>query len=501
MSTDAAETARLQPLLTRLGAGLDAFVRFEHPDALHPGARWREALDRPLPQAGIGADAVLDELLQQVVPHGSAVPRPGFSSFITTGATTVGTLAATAAAVAAPQRYGHTAFNFLEELSLRWLAALFGLGAMQGVYSSGGSTANLLALGAARQQAFERLGRDPAAEGLDRPAAVYASTETHHTVQRAAGVLGLGRRAVRAITCDKSGRMRVDALREAIAADRRAGVLPLAVVANAGTTNTGAIDPLSSIGELAREHGLWFHVDGAYGLPGVLDERVAPLYRGLDGADSVIVDPHKWLGASVGIGATFVRDRELLRRAFTQEPAHYLEGSVVEGGAHGVAAATPAIEHSMDDFGIPYYDHGVELSAPSRGVVVWALLREIGVAGLRDRVRRHNDMATAIAQMARSHPNLELLLEPTLSVCCFRYVAPGVADLDALNRQLHRRLMRENRNMPSTTVVGGRLALRPCFIGARAGMAQARELVDDVLRLGAELERERAGASAGTAVA
>ena len=495
MSLDAAETGRMQALLARLGAGLDEFVRFEHPDALHAGARWREALAAPLPLAGVGADAVLAELLDQVVPNGSSVPRPGFSSFITTGATTVATLAATAAAVAAPQRYGHTAFNFLEEQSLRWLAALFGLGAMQGVYSSGGSTANLLALGAARQQAFERLGRDPAAEGMDRPVALYASSETHHTVQRAAGVLGLGRRAVRSITCDRSGRMRLDALRDTIAADRGAGVLPIAVVANAGTTNTGAIDPLSSIGELAREQGLWFHVDGAYGLPGLLDERVAPLYRGLDQADSVIVDPHKWLGASVGIGATFVRDRELLRRAFTQEPAHYLEGSVVDGGAHGPVASA-AIEHSMDDFGIPYYDYGVELSAPSRGVVVWALLREIGVAGLRERVRRHNDMATAIAQMARAHPNLELLLEPTLSVCCFRYVDPRVADLDALNRQLHRRLTRENRNMPSTTVVGGRLALRPCFIGARAGMAQARELVDDVLRLGAALVRERGGSPA-----
>jgi aromatic-L-amino-acid decarboxylase len=497
MAADAAETSRMQALLARLGAGLDEFVRFEHPDALHPGARWREALNGPLPQAGIGADAVLAELLQHVVPNGSSVPRPGFSSFITTGATTVGTLAATAAAVAAPQRYGHTAFNFLEELSLRWLASLFGLGALQGVYSSGGSTANLLALGAARQQAFERLGRDPAADGMDRPVAIYASSETHHTVQRAAGVLGLGRRAVRSISCDRSGRMRLDALRDAIAADRQAGVLPMAVVANAGTTNTGAIDPLSSIGELAREQGLWFHVDGAYGLPGLLDERVAPLYRGLDHADSAIVDPHKWLGASVGIGATFVRDRELLRRAFTQEPAHYLEGSVVDGGTQGPAAPA-AIEHSMDDFGIPYYDYGVELSAPSRGVVVWALLREIGVAGLRDRVRRHNDMATAIAQMARAHPNLELLLEPTLSVCCFRYVDPRVSDLDALNRQLHRRLTRENRNMPSTTVVGGRLALRPCFIGARAGMAQARELVDDVLRLGAAVAREL-GASAAAA--
>ena len=126
----------------------------------------------------------------------------------------------------------------------------------------------------------------------------------------------------------------------------------------------------------------------------MLDERVAPLYAGLELADSVIVDPHKWLGAAVGVAATFVRDRELLRRAFTQEPAAYLEGSM-----EAAERAAPAIEHSMDDLGVPYYDFGVELSAPSRGVVVWALIREIGVAGMTERIRRHNDMARHIAQV------------------------------------------------------------------------------------------------------
>jgi aromatic-L-amino-acid/L-tryptophan decarboxylase len=477
MHADAAETGRLAALLAPLGAALDDFLRFEHPDALPQRERWHTRLARALPQAGIGIDGVAAELMQHVIPHGSAVPRPGFCSFITTGGTTAATLAATAAAVASPQRYGHTAFNLLEELSLDWLAALFGLGAMQGVYSSGGSVANLLALGAARQQAFERIGRDPAAAGLDRPAAVYAGTEAHHTVQRAAGVLGLGRRAVRPIACDAQGRMRVDVLARALEADARAGVLPVAIVATAGTTNTGAIDPLEPIAALAHEHGVWLHVDGAYGLPGRLDPRVAPLYRGLEHADSVIVDPHKWLGAAVGIAATFVRDRGLLRRAFTQEPAAYLEGSLAEQAA----------QHSMDDLGVPYYDYGVELSAPCRGVVVWALIREVGAAGIAARVRRHNDMAAAVAAAARAHPNLELLLEPTLSICCFRYVAPGIADLDALNRALHRRLMLENRHMPSTTHVGGRLALRPCFVGARSEMAHAEGLVDDVLRIGAEL--------------
>ena len=485
MSNDAAETGNLKTLLSRIGASLDTFLRFEHPDALQPGLRWREHLDIALPQQGIGIDKMTDELIQHVIPNGSSVPRPGFSSFITTGSTSAATLAATAASVAAPQRYGLMAFNFLEELSLQWMAQLFGLQDMQGVYSSGGSVANLLALGAARQRAFEKCGRDPAAEGVDRRVGIYATSEAHHTIQRSAGVLGLGRQAVRPVACDSSGRMRVDELRRIITHDQRSGVLPMAVVANAGTTNTGAIDPLQAIGEIAGDQGIWFHVDGAYGLPGVLDERVAPLYRGLELADSVIVDPHKWLGAAVGVAATFVRDRELLHRAFTQEPAHYLEGAVA-GPAHA-GTGEPEIQHSMDHFGIPYYDFGVELSAPSRGVVVWALIREIGKAGMADRIRRHNDMAAWIAQVAREHPNLELLQEPTLSICCFRYLAPEVSDLDGLNQALHRRLTRENLNMPSTTIVNGQLAIRPCFVGARSTMVQAKALVADVLRIGAEL--------------
>ena len=482
MAREAAETGNLHSLLSRLGAGLDEYLKFEHPDALHPSRLWRERLEIALPQAGVGIQRVLDELVEQIIPNGSAVPRPGFCSFITTGGVAASTLASTAASIASPQRYGLTAFNFLEALSLDWLAQMFGLKDMQGVYSSGGSVANLLALGAARQSAFERLGRDPAADGVDRRVALYASSEAHHTIQRSAGVLGVGRRAVRLIGCDAQGRMRVDELQRALAEDARSKILPLAIVANAGTTNRGAIDPLEAIGEIANSRGIWLHVDGAYGLPGFLDERVAPLYAGLERADSIVVDPHKWLGAAVGVAATFVRDRELLRRAFTQEPADYLEGAVEQAGR-----AARSLEHSLDDFGVPYYDFGVELSAPCRGVVVWALLREIGVAGMKARIQRHNEMAAHVARAAREHPNLELLQEPTLSICCFRYVAPGVPDLDLLNQNLHRRLIRDNQHMPSTTRVNGHLALRPCFIGARSELSHAQALVADVLRIGAEL--------------
>ncbi len=481
MSKDLAETGKLEKLLSQIGAGLDQFIKFEHPDALHVGNNWREQLDIDLPEQGIGIDQLSQELLEIVIPNGSPVTNPGFSSFITTGATTAATLATTAASIASPQRYLGTAFNFLEELSLDWMAQMLGIGSLQGVYSSGGSVANLVALGGARQFAFEQIGHDPAAAGVNRQVKVYASEECHHTIQRSGGVLGIGREAISLIPCDQQGRMIVSALKTRLKTDIAAGILPMAIVANAGTTNTGAIDPLRAIAELARQYSIWFHVDGAYGLPGILDPRISGLFDGIEMADSVIVDPHKWLGASIGVAATYIRDRNLLLRAFTQEPAAYLEGSAVD-----TDAPASAIEHSLDDFGIPYFDYGVELSAPCRGVAVWAMLKEIGVQGMRERVMRHNDMAKYIANYAKKHPNLELLMEPELSICCFRYIADGVSDLDKLNQDLHRKLVRENIYMPSTTRVHGKLALRPCYIGARHELQQAKGLLDAVLRHGAE---------------
>ena len=485
MLIEQAETGRLQQLLSQIGAGLDQYLKFDHPDARQSKSNWEDFLNIPLPLKGVGIDQVTRELVDHIIPNGSPVPRPGFSAFITTGAATASTLASTAANIASPQRYMITAFNFLEELSLQWMANMFGLAEMKGVYSSGGSVANLIALGGARQDAFEKIGLDPSADGIDRAVSIYASQECHHTIQRSGGVLGVGRRAIRLIACDHGGRMRVDKLKQAIKEDKAQGILPMAVVANAGTTNTGAIDPLQAIGETAAENSIWFHIDGAYGLPGILDNKIDHLYQGLELADSVIVDPHKWLGASVGIAATFVRDREMLYRAFTQEPSDYLEGSVQPNDS-----SAPDVEHSLDDFGIPYFDYGVELSAPCRGVVVWALIREIGVDGIRERIKRHNEMARLLAASAMAHPKLEVLGEPTLSICCFRYLPSQVADIDRFNQRLHRILIRENEYMPSTTRVGGKLALRPCYIGARAHPSQVDGLLKSVVRIGDKLEIE-----------
>jgi len=489
MNDDRAECGPLSQRLHELGNSLDEYLRFEHPDAMSCYAEWHGALARSLPEEGVGIEQVIAELGQHIIPNGSQIPSPGCTAFITTGATSVGVLASLAGSVAAPQRLGLTAFNYLEELSLEWMAEMFELRPeMKGLYSSGGSVANLVALGAARQWAFERIGIDPSRDGVQRPCRIYATAASHHTVHRSAAVLGMGRNAVITIAVDEQGRMCVDALRQQLQADLQDGQLigrgcvPVAIVGNAGTTNAGVIDPLQDIGEIAREFDIWFHVDGAYGLPGILDPQVRPLYKGISMADSVIVDPHKWLGAPVGVGATYVRDRSLLYRAFTQEESDYLEGSVRDDN----------FQHSMDGLGIPYYDFGVELSAPSRGAVVWALIREIGKEGMRERVCRHNAMARRVAELARAHPNLDVVQEPTLSICCFRYLDDDAADLNELNRQIHRWLVHQGRSIPSTAMINGVLAIRPCFVGARTTWEHAEQVVEDVIAAGDELKSARA---------
>lgn len=465
--------------LGQVGAAVDRWLAAEKIDPLQSNVDWRSRLLVPLPDQGVGAEATIEEFVDSVLPHGTRLASAASWGWITTGPTTVPTVVAAATMVVAPQRQTLTAFHELEELSLGWLGQLCGLGEhMLGVYSSGGSTANLVALGAARQWAFEQVGIDPAAEGVGgRRVAIYTSTQAHHTVHRAAAVLGLGRASVRAIPVDPLQRMDIAALRDALERDRAAGVLPMAVVAAAGTTNTGTIDPLREAGELAREYGAWYHVDGAYGLPGILDDRIAPMYDGLELADSTITDPHKWLGAPVGVAATFVRDRGILHRAFTQEPADYLEG----------AFSPDDVQVSLDSMGVPYSEFGVELSSPARGVMVWAILRELGVEGMRRRIVEDNDFARHVAARAHEHPSLEVLAEPVLSICGFRFRTTAALDWNAVNAQILRRLARETEIVVSSTLVDGSFVLRPCFINARTSMADVDAFVDTVIAMGAEI--------------
>jgi len=264
---------------------------------------------------------------------------------------------------------------------------------------------------------------------------------------------------------------------KALEEDRAQGILPVALVASAGTVNTGTVDPIEQMAEIAARYDTWLHVDGAYGLFGVLDPRVAPLYRGLERADSAAVDPHKWLAAPLGCGAAYVRDPALVARAFTLEPAAYL----------GEDSQASEIESAFDDLGEPPYHHfSPEHSAPSRGVRVWAILKEIGAEGMRERVIRHNDFARHLAAHVEADSRLERLAPPLLSICCFRYRAPGPGDeeLDDLDAEIARRLRARGTYVPTMTRVAGRFAIRPCYINTRTRLADVDGLADQVLEIG-----------------
>ena len=470
--------------LKELIESLDTFNRFEGPDpAGRRQAEWKEQLGIPLPDQGSGLDSVIRELSSCVVPNGLRNGHPGFSGWVTTSPTTSGTAATLASAVAGSQRVWVHAFNYLEALSLEWLKQLLGFPAhWQGTYTTGGSSANLICLGAARQWAMEQQGVDPSMTGFPEGTRwrIYAGSEVHHVVNRAAAVLGIGRRNVIGVPVNKRGELDAEAVASRIRQDRAEGWLPLAIVATAGTVNTGAIDPIRELRDLATQEATWLHVDGAYGMFGVLDERVSERYDGVTEADSVALDPHKWLAAPVGNGVSMVRDRGLLGRCFTLEPAAYLEGSIGE---------SPDVESPFDAFGEKFHDFNLDQSAPSRGVQVWAILKEIGRKGIADRVRRHNGFARYLSELISDEPHLEQLAPVTLSICCFRFRTDTLSDddLNELNRRIVARLRAEGDLVPSTTVLDGRLAIRPCYINPRTRKADVELLVERVTDIGQQM--------------
>ncbi|HEV2150134.1 MAG TPA: aminotransferase class V-fold PLP-dependent enzyme [Longimicrobiaceae bacterium] len=494
-SGDAASTGGLAGAVGALLPALEAFQRFDTPERTGiDRAVWAARLEEPLPRSGQGAEAVLEALRDVVIPNGLRAGAPGFSGWVATAPTTLPAAAHLAAAVAGPLAVGLQAFNLLEALATRWLGELLGLPPThQGLLTSGGTVANLIGLGAARQHAWELRGLDPSRDGLEgvpKPR-IYASTEVHHCIYRAAGVLGLGRRAVAAVPVGDDLRMDLHALRRQLEADLAAGCTPVAVVANAGTIGAGTVDPLPELAALCREYGVWLHVDGAYGLLGVLDPEVAPLYGDLGECDSLVADPHKWLATSMGIGCVFVRDAGIMERAFTLEPAVYVEGSQPMRPPPPDAPVTS----QFDGFGYAFHHLGVEHSLPSRGVEVWAVLKEIGAEGVRERVRRHCGFARYLAERVRRSPELELMAPVTLSTCCFRYVPAAlrgrtdpeaVAALNGLNREVLGRVRARGRCIPSATSIGEAFVIRPCFINPRTTPGDVDALADDVESCGSE---------------
>ncbi|HEY2905977.1 MAG TPA: aminotransferase class V-fold PLP-dependent enzyme [Vicinamibacterales bacterium] len=438
-------------------AGLLASVPERPVTANHSPSAIREALDLngSLPDEGADAAALLTDTARRLFDNSLLNAHPRFFGYITAPPAPIGILADFLASALNANVGSWTlapAATEIESQTVRWIAELIGFPSGGGLLVSGGTLANIVCLLAARAAAAPWGIR---AEGMTgggrRELVAYASAEAHTWIQKAADMCGLGTNAIRWIETDDALRMDVTALRRAIDADTAAGRLPFIVVGTAGSVSTGAVDPLPAIAALCREKKIWFHVDGAYGgfaaaVPGASAELL-----GLSEADSIAVDPHKWLYAPLEAGCALVRDAEALTRAFAYHPAYY----------------------HFEERAVNFVDYGPQNSRGFRALKVWLALRQVGASGYRRMIADDISLSAAMAAAVDRHPELELMTQ-ALSITTFRYVPADLRSqrgdphteqyLNELNKALLDGLQRGGELFVSNAVIRGRYALRACIV-------------------------------------
>jgi aromatic-L-amino-acid/L-tryptophan decarboxylase len=437
----------------------------------------KDLFDEPLPTEGSSADDVLAFVRERVLTHPFGNSHPRFFAFINATADPLATIGDYLAAAMNPNCWGgdHAAIH-VEVQVIRWMAEILGLPrSAEGLLSSGGSMANFTALAAARRATTPGNVRDEGVGGEGRlKIVVYASDQVHNCVDKAVDLLGIGRRQLRKIPSDDRFRLRLDLLREAVVEDRRAGRLPAIVVGNAGTVNTGSIDPLDEIADFCKRESLWFHADGAYGGLAVLSSRLRPLFAGLERAHSIAADPHKWMYVPYEAGAVLVREAGRLADAF-HKPAEYL--------VHD--AESPVIGPAS------FNDRGPELSRGFRALKVFMGLKRHGTAGYAAAIDRDVALARFVSEKVRGDDDFELLAEPTLSIANFRYrpkaKALGEEALDALNRRIVNRLVGSGAFFLAPTILRGRTSLRVAIVNFRTKEEDLTFLLDEAARVGREL--------------
>jgi len=433
------------------------------------------AIDTELSPDGRSIEQLIDEC-RTVMDLSRHNGHPRFFGYVASPSTPVGAYADLIASALNSNitcwRSG-SAGTELERLVVRWLGALIGYDRdAKGLLTSGGSMANMIALLIAHRR---KSGVDTARAGLwnsGPPMTLYASEEVHLSIAKAADILGFGRDQVRVIACDERQRIRVDLLRQKIEADRREGLRPFCVVGSAGTVNTGVVDPLAELADVAAEFDLWFHVDGAYGAPGSLDERKKHLFAGLERADSVSLDPHKWLYVPVDAGCLLFHDADAARAPFSAEDADYIK-------THGYA----------DEEAFAFWDYGVELSRRFRALKVWMTLQYYGSRRIAAAISEDIALAAYLGELVSSADDFELLAPVELSICCFRYVASD-ADLDRLNERIMELVQKGGRAYLSNATVNGKFALRACITNFRTTKTDIEETIAAVREAAKKLDAD-----------
>ncbi len=378
----------------------------------------------------------------------------------------------------------------VERTVVRWLGSLIGYDDNAvGLLTSGGSMANLTALLIAhRAKAEHAVAQEGIANGAERMM-IYVSAQVHMSIPKAADVLGLGQKSVRIIPSDDRFCFNAIALDEASKTDQRNNLKPFCVVASAGTAASGAVDPLAEIGDVARRHGLWFHIDGAYGAPAAMVKECKPRFAGLELADSVSLDPHKWLYTPVDCGCLLLRDAAAARKPFVAE------GEYVK--VHETA--------ELESFA--FWDYGIELSRRFRALKIWLTLKFYGARRIAEAIAEDMEMAKYMAQQIEADPEFELLAPVQLSICCFRYVPASLSDqmksannheerenlhaeLNRLNERIMHRMQRGGRAYLSNAMLCDTFALRACIINFRTTRADIDITLETVRQTARELEAE-----------
>ena len=430
----------------------------------------KELEEMKMPSAGLAPEDVLEGFLQLVLPYGRGQNHPCFAAFVDPAASKLSMLAAFASAVTNTSGAGgNYAAIYIERAVVRWLAEIVGFPAdrSDGVLLGGGSDANRHCLEVARYWGAHINGWDIREEGLaGHPRlTMYMSAEGHSCLEKAAFTLGLG--APRKVAVTDDFRMDLAGLRAAVAADRQAGHRPIVVAANAGSVKTGAIDPLDDLAEFCRKEDLWLHVDGAYGGFGVLDPRLADAYGGLEHADSVALDPHKWLAVAIGCSCAIVAEGALLQDTYKLIPS-YLSLPPGQGFAGDVWYSHRSAEQTRDS---------------GRALKTFWNIQQAGKSGLVDHVRRHVDLARHLEQVIEASPDLELLASGPLTAVCFRYVPDGVSDeamLDEVNQAIMADIQVGGQAFLAGTDIGGRFALRSCALHYELDEGHVQAIVDAV---------------------
>jgi aromatic-L-amino-acid decarboxylase len=447
----------------------------DHLAALPSGPVWQplpdplreQLLGLPLPEQPAALDDLVATALRDVVPYAMGNGHPAFFGWVNPPPAPAGVVASLAAAAMNPSVVaGDHADVHLERTVVRWLAELVGFphapGA--GLLTSGASAATIVCLAGARGRALAAAGHDLRRDGLaGAPRLVaYVPAEAHSCVRRALELLGLGSGAMREVPLE-GGRLDAPALRASIAADRASGALPALLVGSAGTVNAGVIDPLDTLADVATAEALWFHVDGAYGAFGVLDAALASRYRGMERADSLVLDPHKWLGVPVDAGCALVRRGDDLRDAFSLIP--------------------PYLRQDTDAAVGTFAEYGLEQTRPFRALKTWATIAARGRGGLAAQVARANALALELATLVDGEPELELAAVPETSIVAFRARPTDCPPdrLDELNRALPEAVQARGRAFVTGTVFGGRETLRACILHPETTSEHLTTLVAEVL--------------------